>query len=123
MKNTLSRFALYNVLLVIFCVLKYVLFVNFFSAHMLIFEFFSTVLILCVYIKIFTWRKTAFSFRSFAYALAVMAVWVLLSIKLENVETAGFVSGMLVYNLKNFSTYLFIIDEYFMIPAQSKETA
>lgn len=89
---------------------------------MLIFEFFSTVLILCVYIKIFSWRKTAFNVRSLVYALAVMAIWILLSIKLENVEAAGFVSGMLVYNLKNFSTYLFIIDEYFMIPAQSKET-
>lgn len=57
MKRMIKRFICYNAILVIFCLLKYILYINIFNQYILIFEAISTLVMTYLYIKIFSWGK------------------------------------------------------------------
>ena len=49
------------------------------------------------------------------YILLVISIWTIVSIKINYIGKFDVINGILFYNLKNYSTYLFIILEPIMI--------
>ena len=113
-----KRFICYNAILVIFCLLKYILYINIFNQYILIFEAISTLVMTYLYIKIFSWGKLKYKCIYIIYILLVISIWTIVSIKIDYVgkfNEIEVINCILFYNLKNFSTYLFIILEPIMI--------
>ncbi len=105
-------------ILVIFCLLKYILYINIFNQYILIFEAISTLVMTYLYIKIFSWGKLKYKCMYIIYILLVISIWTKVSIKIDYVgkfNEIEVINCILFYNLKNFPTYLFIILEPIMI--------
>ena len=108
-ESTIKRAICYNTILIIFCVLKYILYINIFSGYPLAFEAVTTLIMAYVYIKIFSWGKIKFNYVYVIYIIFIISIWMMISVKYEAVN------NILLYNLKNFSTCIFIIMEPVMV--------
>lgn len=84
----------------------------------MIFEAISTLLMTYLYIRIFSWGKLKYKYMYIIYSiyiLLVISIWTIVSIKINYIGKFDVINGILFYNLKNYSTYLFIILEPIMI--------
>lgn len=118
MKRMIKRFICYNVILIVFCLFKYMLYMNIFTKYTMIFEAISTLLMTYLYIRIFSWGKLKYKYMYIIYSiyiLLVISIWTIVSIKINYIGKFDVINGILFYNLKNYSTYLFIILEPIMI--------
>ena len=98
--------------------MKYILYINIFNQYILIFEAISTLVMTYLYIKIFSWGKLKYKCMYIIYILLVISIWTIVSIKIDYVgkfNEIEVINCILFYNLKNFSTYLFIILEPIII--------
>ena len=125
MKMIFKRFACYNAALIVFFILKYILYVNVFSEHTLAFELVTTLAMVYLCIKVFSWGKLKFNYIYAIYICLIIGLWAVADMNIGDVGSAGdavTVANILLYTLKNYSTYLFIIMEPVMI-ASGRETA
>lgn len=112
MKKMIRRTVYYNIILIIFCIIKYILYINFANKYNLTFEAITTMLMICIYVKIFTWKKSKVNYMLYiVYICFVIGIWTLISVKIDSIESHTLINDIILYNLKNVSTYTFIIIE------------
>lgn len=118
LRKTLLRCAGYNILLIMFCIIKYLMYILFFYRYSFIFSVLTTMLMLCFYMKIFSWKKRSirrFSVVYLIYVIVIVSIYFALYSKLQGVIMSDTIYDLLIYNITQFSAWIFIMYEPCMV--------
>lgn len=118
LRKTLLRCAGYNILLIMFCIIKYLMDILFFYRYSFIFSVLTTMLMLCFYMKIFSWKKRSirrFSVVYLIYVIVIVSIYFALYSKLQGVIMSDTIYDLLIYNITQFSAWIFIMYEPCMV--------
>lgn len=117
-KSKLCRFVVYNILLILLCIIKYVLHTYILYVYDNIFQIVYAMIMMCVFIKIFSWedkKNMVLNSKYIVYLLSSAVVLAVICYKLENIISTNIVFNIFKYNINDIATWIFIMIEPFMI--------
>lgn len=117
-KSKLCRFVVYNILLILLCIIKYVLHTYILYVYDNIFRIVYAIIMMCVFVILFSYENSKTMLlnpKYIIYLLLSAVVCAVICCELENIVSANIVFNIFKYNINDIATWIFIMIEPVMI--------